>query len=140
MKSKPKLMVIQLKELIFTLIFVILGILIIVFLLSLFSDNEDSAATSSYVPGTYSTSLTIGSIPMEMSVKVDSERIVDVALTPASESVETMYPLLDSSVSSLREQLLSLQDASQIAVSADSQYTYTVLMDAVNTALAKAYN
>ena len=77
---------------------------------------------------------------MEMSVKVDSERIVDVALTPASESVETMYPLLDSSVSSLREQLLSLQDASQIAVSADSQYTYTVLMDAVNTALAKAYN
>ena len=133
-------MVIQLKELIFTLIFVILGILIILFLLSLFSDNEDSETTSSYVPGTYSTSLTIGSIPMEMSVKVDSERIVDVALTPASESVETMYPLLDSSVSSLREQLLSLQDASQIAVSADSQYTYTVLMDAVNTALAKAYN
>ena len=139
MSSNPKIVVFQLKELIYTIIFVILGILLILLLIFMFLRDDSSEETNtSYVPGTYSSSLTVGSIPVEVSVKVDSERIVDVNLSPAVDSVETMFPLLESSVDSIKEQIISSQSLDNIQVSSDSQYTYAVLMNAIKTALEKA--
>lgn len=139
MSSNPKIVVFQLKELIYTVIFVILGILLILLLAFMFlHDSADEDTDASYVPGTYSSSLTIGSMPMEVSVKVDSERIVDVSLYPAGDTVETMYPLLKSSADSIRTQIIESQNLDDIYMTADSQYTYAVLMDAIKTALNKA--
>ncbi len=79
MSDNPKIMVFQLKELIYTLIFIVLGILLIFLLVYMFLHNDDEeAADTSYTPGTYSSAMTIGSIPVEVSVKVDSDRIIDI--------------------------------------------------------------
>lgn len=139
MNSNPKIVVFQLKELIYTIIFVILGILLILLLIFMFLRDDSSEETNtSYVPGTYSSSLTIGSIPVEVCVKVDSERIVDVNLSPALDSVETMFPLLESSLDSIKEQIISSQSLDNLKISSDNQYTYAVLVEAIKTALEKA--
>lgn len=140
MSGNPKIVVFQLKELIYTAIFVILGILLILLLVSMFLHGEDDSesAAAAYVPGTYSTSLTIGSIPMEVSVKVDSERIVDIGIVPAGDSVETVYPLMQSSIENIKGQIISSQSLEDIYLTSDSPYTYQVLMDAISSALKKA--
>ncbi len=139
MNSNPKIVVFQLKELIYTIIFVILGILLILLLVFMFLHNsEDEETNASYVPGTYSSSLTVGSMPMEVSVKVDSERIVDVSLSPVGDTIETVYPQLKVSIDSIRTQIIDTQNPDDVYMTSDSQYTYAVLMDAIKTALDKA--
>lgn len=139
MNSNPKIVVFQLKELIYTIIFVILAILLILLLVFMFLHDKDTEETdASYNPGTYASSLTIGSIPVEVSVKVDSERIVDVTLSPIGDSVETIFPLLESSIDTMKKQIISTQSLDNVYLTSDSQYTYTVLMDAIRTALDKA--
>ena len=139
MSDNPKIMVFQLKELIYTLIFIVLGILLIFLLVYMFLHNDDEeAADTSYTPGTYSSAMTIGSIPVEVSVKVDSYRIIDIELMPVEDTVETMYPLLQSSLNNIKDQIISSQSLENIYLTSDSIYTYNVLMDAISTALSKA--
>lgn len=139
MSDNPKIMVFQLKELIYTLIFIVLGILLIFLLVYMFLHNDDDeAADTSYTPGTYSSAMTIGSIPVEVSVKVDSDRIIDIELMPVEDTVETMYPLLQSSLNNIKDQIISSQSLENIYLTSDSIYTYNVLMDAISTALSKA--
>lgn len=139
MRDNPKIMVFQLKELIYTLIFVILGILLIFLLVYMFLHDDDTETSdTSYTPGTYTSAMTIGSIPVEVSVKVDAERIIDIELTPVEDTVETMYPLLQSSLDNIKDQILSSQSLENIYLTSDSIYTYNVLMDAISTALDKA--
>ena len=139
MSDNPKIMVFQLKELIYTLIFIVLGILLIFLLVYMFLHNDDEeAADTSYTPGTYSSAMTIGSIPVEVSVKVDSDRIIDIELMPVEDTVETMYPLLQSSLNNIKDQIISSQSLENIYLTSDSIYTYNVLMDALSTALSKA--
>ena len=139
MSDNPKIMDFQLKELIYTLIFIVLGILLIFLLVYMFLHNDDEeAADTSYTPGTYSSAMTIGSIPVEVSVKVDSDRIIDIELMPVEDTVETMYPLLQSSLNNIKDQIISSQSLENIYLTSDSIYTYNVLMDAISTALSKA--
>lgn len=139
MSDNPKIMVFQLKELIYTLIFIVLGILLIFLLVYMFLHNDDEeAADTSYTPGTYSSAMTIGSIPVEVSVKVDTDRIIDIELMPVEDTVETMYPLLQSSLKNIKDQIISSQSLENIYLTSDSIYTYNVLMDAISTALSKA--
>ncbi len=139
MSDNPKIMVFQLKELIYTLIFIVLGILLIFLLVYMFLHNDDEeAADTSYTPGTYSSAMTIGSIPVEVSVKVDTDRIIDIELVPVEDTVETMYPLLQSSLKNIKDQIISSQSLENIYLTSDSIYTYNVLMDAISTALSKA--
>lgn len=139
MSDNPKIMVFQLKELIYTLIFIVLGILLIFLLVYMFlHDDENETADTSYTPGTYSSAMTIGSIPVEVSVKVDAERIIDIELTPVEDTVETVYPLLQSSLNNIKDQIISSQSLENIYLTSDSIYTYNVLMDAISTALNKA--
>ena len=55
MSSKTKIVVLRMKELIYTAIFVGLGILLIILLVYMFSSKggkqKDSAAPTSYIPG-----------------------------------------------------------------------------------------
>jgi uncharacterized protein with FMN-binding domain len=139
MSDNPKIMVIRLKELIYTIIFVILGILLIFLLIYMFLRNDDTDTDeASYTPGTYTSVMTIGSMPVEMSVKVDSDRILDIEIIPVKDSVAAVYPLLTSSLDNIKDQIISSQSLENIYLTSDSMYTYNVLMNAISTALDKA--
>ena len=144
MHSKTKIVVLHLKELIYTGIFAVLGILFIVLLIIMFlpggqkDTHEDAAAAASYVPGIYTTSLLLSDNTVDIEVVVDENNINSIRLVNLSEAVTTMYPLIEPSFEDLISQIKEKQTLDGITYSDDNKYTSMVLLNAIETSLSKA--
>ena len=153
MGANTKIVILKAKELIYTIIFVILGILLLLLLLYMFlpgkknAKPEDDAAisgeseateTGTYIPGVYTSTVQLGESTLEIQVTVDSEHINDVTITNLNETVTTMYPLLTPALDEIREQLPDLASIDDLKISADSQYTSVILTQAIKNALQQA--
>lgn len=143
--SKTKIVVLQMKELVYTGIFVGLGILLIILLIVMFypSSDEDTAQTAStetatYTPGIYNSQMQLGDTTLNLEVVVDENQIKSVSFVNLDESVTTMYPLVKPSLEFLEEELVAGTPLDQITVSEKSKYTQTMLIDGIKNALAKA--
>lgn len=130
------------KEIIYTAIFVGLGILLITLFLVMFRPKKDTVPTSgdavAYVPGVYSSAITLNSQDVNVEVTVDSKKITSVTLVPLSEAVTTMYPLMQPAMDNLSPQILKNQSTKNISYPSESRYTSSVLLKAVDQALTKA--
>lgn len=130
------------KEIIYTAIFVGLGILLITLFLVMFRPKKDTVPTSgdavAYVPGVYSSAITLNSQDINVEVTVDSKKITSVTLVPLSEAVTTMYPLMQPAMDNLSPQILKNQSTKNISYPSESRYTSSVLVKAVDQALTKA--
>jgi len=146
MSSKTKIVVLHLKEVIYTGIFAVLAILFIIILLIMFAPSRKEEAevltvetpAGKYVPGVYTTTLDIGDNALDIEVVVDEEQISSVRLVNLSESVTTMYPLIEPSFEELVAQILEKQSLEEISYPEGSHYTSLVLLDAIRTSLEKA--
>lgn len=142
MSSKTKIVVLRMKEIIYTAIFVGLGILLITLFLVMFRPKKDTIPTSGdpvlYVPGVYSSAITLNSQDINVEVTVDSKKITSVTLVPLSEAVTTMYPLMQPAMDNLSPQIVKNQSTKNISYSSESRYTSSVLIKAVDQALTKA--
>lgn len=142
MQSTPKIMVLQLKEVIYTVIFVILAILLVLLLIFMFlpdkEKEKETSETATYNSGTYTASLVLNSMPMEVSVCVDENYIKSVDLVYLDPAVSAMYPLLQPSLDDIESALVTNQSLHNICFETDNEYTGAVLMKAVETALDKA--
>ena len=142
MSSKTKIVVLRMKELIYTAIFVGLGILLIILLVYMFSSKggkqKDSAAPTSYIPGVYSASLVLNGQNIDVSVTVDSDRINSINFVQLDEAVTTMYPLMEPALESISAQIYEKQSLEDIAYDENNQYTTEVLLSAIDEALDKA--
>ena len=143
MSAKTKIVVLHMKKLIFTGVMTALGILIIVMLILLFghSSNDDSnqeSVDTMYIPGIYTSSVTIDGTPFDVQVAVDDNHINSISLMNLDESVETMYPLIRPTLDELAKQIIDSQSISDITYSKNNQYTCRMLVDAVSEALKKA--
>ncbi len=141
METNPKIFVFQLKELIYTVVFIALAILLVLLLVFMFlPDKEDNATetSSQYTAGTYSTYVIYNSIPLEVSVKLDSNHINAVDFIPISDDVATMSSVIETSLNNIEKQVLQNQSTLNIYSSTDNQYTYNILANAVQSAIAKA--
>lgn len=128
------------KEMIYTLIFAGLGILLILLLIFMFLPKQKDASTETmkYVAGVYTSTIQLNDNTMDVQVAVDEERINSVSLVNLDETVATMYPLMEPAVEQLAEQIISKQSTENITYSEDNQYTSMVILNAVNDALEKA--
>jgi len=142
MSSKTKIVVLRMKEIIYTAIFVGLGILLITLFLVMFRPKKDAVPTSGdpvhYVPGVYSSVITLNSQDSNVEVTVDSEKITSVTLVPLSEAVTTMYPLMQPAMDNLSQQIINNQSTKNVSYATESRYTSGVLLKAVDQAIAKA--
>ncbi|MCI8403127.1 MAG: hypothetical protein HFI38_13735 [Lachnospiraceae bacterium] len=144
MSAKTKIVVLRMKELIYTGIFVGLAILLVVLFLTMFSgkkkdaDDPEAAPTASYIPGVYTASLALGSQNVDVEVVVDASQITGIRLLNLDEAVATMYPLMEPTLASLAEQILSKQSTQDITYTENTKYTSYILLQAVQTALDKA--
>lgn len=141
MSSKTKIVVLRMKEIIYTAIFIGLAVLLISLLLIMFRPKKDSSAPSqaaSYVPGVYTSSLTLGSQNINVEVAVDSEQITSVSFVSLDEAVTTMYPLMQPVMEDLESQIISSQSLENLSYSLETRYTSQALIDAIETALDKA--
>ncbi|MBE5971966.1 MAG: hypothetical protein E7246_05545 [Lachnoclostridium sp.] len=144
MSAKTKIVVLRMKEIIYTAIFIGLALFLVFLFLFMFRSGKDEtsptadSAPASYTPGIYSASIVLGNQNANVEVTVDADRITSVALIPLSETVETMYPLMQPAMETLASQIVQLQSLEGIEYPAGSQYTSMALMNAIETALSKA--
>ncbi len=141
METNPKIFVFQLKELIYTVVFIALAVLLILLLVFMFlpNDKEDAIKTSStYTAGTYSSYVIYNSVPLEVSVKTDKNHINSVDFIPISEDIATISSAAATSLNNIEKQVLQNQSTLNIYSSAENKYTYDVLVNAVECAIAKA--
>ena len=155
MSSKTKIIVLHMKELLYTALFTILGIALIVMLFIVFSPSEtepsqpESSSTPSsessvpptesvYIPGLYNTELLLNDQAINVEVIVNSDKITSLKLVELSETVQTMYPLLQPTFEDLSSQILEKQSLSDISYDQEHRYTSLVLLEAISNALKKA--
>ena len=93
---------------------------------------------NTYIPGIYTAELILGSETVNVEVIVNDHAITSVSLADASEALTTMYPLLETTMESLNDQLCEMQDPEQVTYSAETRYTSLVLLEAVKASLEKA--
>lgn len=140
MSSKTKIVVLHMKEIIYTTVFVVLGILLIVLLAFMFSPKNEKNDTkrSSYTPGIYTSTVTIDNKNLELEVVVDASHINAIRFNNLDESVTTMYPLVQPAVESLAEQICETQSLENLTYSQESAYTSQIIINAIEDALKKA--
>lgn len=144
MSAKTKIVVLKMKELIFTgILALLILLLVILFLAFVFPKEtpvteEENVPTSKYVPGVYTSSVMLGDTAADVQVIVDENNINSVALINLNETIETMYPLVKPAMEDLSSQILDTQSLENITYSQNSQYTSIVLMNAIQDAIEKA--
>ena len=141
MSSKTKIVVLRMKEIIYTAIFIGLGILLVMLLFIMFRPKKDAPASSDrvlYIPGVYSAALTLGSQEINVEVTVDSDEITSISMVPLSDSVATMYPLVQPSLDNLTKQICKTQSLKNLTYTDETRYTSQALLSAIERALKKA--
>ena len=141
MSSKTKIVVLRMKEIIYTAIFLGLGILLVLLLFIMFRPSNDAPAASDrvlYTPGVYSAALKLGAQEVNVEVAVDTSQITSVTMVPLSDSVATMYPLVQPSFQNLADQICTLQTVENLSYPEEHSYTSQALIQAIKRALDKA--
>jgi hypothetical protein len=140
--AKTKIFVIQLKEIIYTVIFAALGILLILLLIFMFKNDKDdesaSTETDLYTAGKWTSSITLNDMAINLEVVVDKNHINSVNIQNIDESVTTMYPLVEPSLEAIALQLYDDVPIDQVEIQEDSKYTQQLLIEAIKVALEKA--
>lgn len=141
MNKKAKIIVLHMKEVIYTGLFLLLGILFIVILILMFTSKKDSETSQSlYTPGQYTTSLTFQGNVVDVMVTVDKNSIIDISLNQLEDSVSVMYPLMEPTLEELSTEILEKQSLENISYTENSKYTSMILLDAIASSLEQAKN
>lgn len=140
MSSKTKIVVLHMKEIVYTVIFAVLAIVLIILLVFMFhpKHQETNADIVSYVPGTYTSTVTLNNTALEVEVTVDKSHINSIRLSNLDETVTTMYPLVQPAIEDIAEQIYEKQSLDNIEPSSESPYTSQILLEAISEALEKA--
>ena len=90
------------------------------------------------ISGIYSSSIHLGGSSIDVKVTVTDDKISSISLSNLSEKTAAMYPLLQDTVDSMNKQLEAGTAFDELVFSSDSQYTNTLLKQAVKHAISKA--
>lgn len=140
MGTQTKIIVIKGKEIIYTGIFLILGIFLVILLCHMFGNEKPKKAetTSKYNPGVYSSTISLGESTLNVSVTVDEDTISGVDIENLDETITTMYPLLEPALNEINNQISVVNSIDDITYSKENQYTYIILNQAIKNALEQA--
>ena len=112
MSAKTKIIVLHMKEVIYTGIFLLLAVILAIVLFFMFGSGQKKSASadakSLYKPGIYTSSIDLNENTFDLEVTVDSDRVTSIRLV-------NLY-------------------------SEDQKYTSMILLNAIETALKKAEN
>lgn len=153
MSGKTKILVLHMKEVIYTGIFIFLGIVFIILLAVMFlpgkqqnapdvetteSTVETTPSDVTYLPGIYSATIEVSGNNIELQVIVEKDGISDVSFSHLDEAIETMYPLFTPVLENIASQLRSGVALEDIAYEDTQKYTTLVLLDAIREVLTMA--
>ena len=143
MSSKTKIIVLHKREVVYTSLFALLGIVIVFLLFFMFSSGsgkqeEAPQEAALYQAGVYTASIQLGDQTVDVEVAVDSSHINSISLVSLDDTVSARSPLVQPALDELSQQICESQSLDNISYPADSQYTSMVLLDAIRSALSKA--
>ncbi len=164
MNKRTKIVVLHMKEVIYTGIFIFLGIVLIVLLAIMFwpgremnasesgsgteqtdgtddsngSGEEAVEETAAYLPGIYSVSLDLSGSTMEMQVIIENTGISNVSFTYLDDTIQTMYPLFEPVLADIASQLQEGVALEDVTYEDSQKYTATVLLNALEEVLESA--
>lgn len=146
--SNTKIVVVKLKEVILTAALVLLSIVILLFVIAMVATKKETPAGISgtnstetsalYCPGVYTSSMTLNDTTIHLELVCDSNHINSVRLVNLDDAVETMYPLLNPALEDLELQLSQDIPLEELTLTEGSQYTQTLLIEAIENTLSKA--
>ncbi len=135
---RTKIVVLHMKEVIYTIVFAALAIILLIVLIAMFQKDDGTDETALYKPGVYTSAITLGENVLNVEVVVDKERINAISLKNLSEEVATMYPLVQPCMDVIVQQIYQAQSLEGISYEENGAYTSEILMKAIEEALAKA--
>lgn len=163
MSSSPKIVVLKMREIIYTVVLLFLVILLVLCLVLMFSkkqaetdQTEQSSTTtetqlttqsdsgtsvdseSTYTPGVYTSPVTLGESTVDVEVTVNSNRITAIRLVNLSETAAASYPLVSPSLDHIASQILEKQSLEEITCPQENRYTSQLLLSAISDALTLA--
>ena len=140
MSSKTKIVVLHMKEIIYTAVFAALAIILILLLVFMFlpKNKESKTNEEKYMPGVYTSTVTLNNTALEVEVTVDETHINSIRFSNLDESVTTMFPLIQLTIEDIAEQVYDSQSLDNIQLSEDSPYTSQIIVHAIDEALKKA--
>ena len=140
MSSKTKIVVLHMKEIIYTAVFAALAIILILLLVFMFlpKNKESKTNEEKYMPGVYTSTVTLNNTALEVEVTVDETHINSIRFSNLDESVTTMFPLIQPTIEDIAEQVHDSQSLDNIQLSEDSPYTSQIIVNAIDEALKKA--
>jgi len=133
MSSKTKIVVLHMKEVIYTGIFVVFAIVLAVLLFMMFGKNKEAdpaSADAVYHAGVYTSPITLNDNTFDVEVTVDEDHINSISLKNLSETT--------TALDALSTQICQSQSTENITYSEENKYTSMLLLDAINKALDKA--
>ena len=148
MSSKTKIVVLHMKEVVYTAVFLALALILLVVFLIMFSGKKDSAKKPSvttaasaenarYIPGIYTSH---GDQTFHVQVNVEQDSITAISLNNLSETTAAMYPLMEPALDSIASQIYVNQTTEGLIYGEDDRYTSELLVSAINQALEQAQN
>ena len=144
MSSKTRIIVLHMKEVVYTIAFLILAILLGVLIFFMFgpgrSQTTSGNAHSLYTPGVYRSSITLNQNTFDVEVTVSQNSIDSISLVNLSETTTALFPLVKPSLESLASQITDSQSLEGLKYSTDQKYTSELLLNAIEDALKKAEN
>ncbi|MDO4165960.1 MAG: hypothetical protein Q4D32_00995 [Eubacteriales bacterium] len=143
-----KIIILRMREVIYTAIFVGLGILLLIILFFMFWPGKDSGAQDAavksqekqYQAGVYTKELQMGDATVNLQVTLDEDHVKSVEIVPLDESITTMYPLVEPAVKTISEQLQAGTEVDEISLSDESQYTEQIVLNAVQEIIQEKKN
>lgn len=146
--SKTKIVVLRMKEVVYTAVFVGIGVLLLIVLFFMFGRQNSTKSESTinnesrtykndaiYRAGIYESQFVIGEKTINLEVALDEEQVKSVKVKNLDESVETMYPLMKSAVKDVSKQLSAGVSIDEVVLSKNSMYTEKLILDAVKAVL-----
>lgn len=142
MSSKTKIIVLHMKEIIYTGIFLLFLLILGIVMFFMFGPGRTKGtaaeASALYTPGIYRSSISLNGNNFDVEVTVDEDQVHSIHLANLSESTAAMFPLMEPSLEELASQIYSGVSLEQLKYSSDQKYTSMLLIQAIGDALQKA--
>lgn len=136
--NSPKMIVIQLKELIMTILFVILGVILLGILIYIFIPKDKTINESnSYIPGVYKSSIMLGNTTADIEVVIEGNKIKSIGFTELDEMQKEFYPLVQTTMADMSKKIVQSQSL-DMEFPDDAFTTGNMLLGAVKNALDQA--
>ena len=128
------------KEIIYTAIFAVLAIILILLLVFMFRPGakKDTGNTEKFTPGIYTSTVSLNNTALEVEVTVDESHINSIRFANLDETVTAMFPLIQPTMEEIAQQVCEKQSLDDIRYSEQTPYTSQVIINAIDDALKKA--